>query len=700
MISKAEVRPGAGVRYLFRGVMVGDGHRAAGTRLRAAQDEAGVPPGVWKGRGLAALGLVAGDVVSERQAELLLGEGRHPDADRIERELLAQGKSPARARRATVLGRPIEHNASPKTEKAKERTPWLAMDLVFRAPSTAHIAWALADDETRLVLESCQDVARDRTLAWLEKSVVQIRWGSGGTHRRPVKDGLVVAVFRHCKSRAAEPKPLLHDHAVVSIRARRPHDGEWGNLSADSLMANIVAADTLYTLHFMEEVTARLGWAWEPREVTPGRRPVMEIAGIDRRLIGWQSTRRQQIEDALPVLTDKYEERHGYPPGEKAGYALACHRRLDPPAQAHGAAVADRAADAMAHLRDPGVRRLHRLPARRAGAGGGRGGVGAGAAGRRRCPGGRGHRRRGLRDARRLRAPPPARRGPPPPLLRPARPTPRTRPGRTDRADGPRRLHPARRARPEDDRDLRALYPRDTEDQAVLRPLTRRRTAAPYERARLAAGALAARVGAARRAERLGSRPRPYAVAVPAASRSHPRAFHDGRKEGRLLEPEPGVDIDAVERPPDPRSRRRGCGRHAPGQPAGARSRPRPASAARSGGSPAAAHSAAWRPVHTGPNHRRSHVSTPEEQPSPGEALARARAARGQMAAALDEPVGWQPIWQRPRKPKSQEAKKEELSEQHRRFQEAAGRRLAAKNSRRPRPWQNRIVNAVARCAA
>ncbi len=36
-------------------------------------------------------------------------------------------------------------------------------------------------------------------------------------------------------------------------------------------MANIAAADTLYTWYFMEEVSARLGWAWEPREVTPGR---------------------------------------------------------------------------------------------------------------------------------------------------------------------------------------------------------------------------------------------------------------------------------------------------------------------------------------------------------------------------------------------------------------------------------------------
>ncbi|MET9671415.1 relaxase domain-containing protein [Streptomyces sp. NPDC006475] len=102
----------------------------------------GVPPGVWKGRCLAAVGLAAWDVVTERQAELLLGEGRHPDADRIERELLAAGESPARARRATVLCRPIEHNQSPETEKGKERTPWLAMDLTFRAPSAAQIAWA------------------------------------------------------------------------------------------------------------------------------------------------------------------------------------------------------------------------------------------------------------------------------------------------------------------------------------------------------------------------------------------------------------------------------------------------------------------------------------------------------------------------------------------------------------------------------
>ncbi|MGW3782797.1 relaxase domain-containing protein [Streptomyces sp. NPDC005091] len=60
----------------------------------------------------------------------------------------------------------------------------------------------------------------------MEESVAQIRWGSGGKHRAPVKDGLIVAVFRHYESRTGNP--LLHDHAVVSIKARRPDEkGTW-----------------------------------------------------------------------------------------------------------------------------------------------------------------------------------------------------------------------------------------------------------------------------------------------------------------------------------------------------------------------------------------------------------------------------------------------------------------------------------------
>ncbi|MFC8015527.1 hypothetical protein [Streptomyces cinereoruber] len=98
-------------------------------------------------------------------------------------------------------------------------------------------------------------------------------------------------------------------------------------------------------------------------------------------------------------------------------------------------------------------------------------------------------------------------------------------------------------------------------------------------------------------------------------------------------------------------------------------------------------------------------MNTPEDRPNPDDALARARAAREQMAAALtedqepdpDEPLGWQPVWKRPRKPKSKAAEKAELRKQRKRLQEAAKRRLAAGNSRRPRSRQSRIGNAAAR---
>ncbi|MEU3620043.1 MobF family relaxase [Streptomyces sp. NPDC006872] len=546
MISQTKIRPGDG-RYLFCGVMVGDGHRAAGTSLRAAQDEAGVPPGIWKGQGLAAVGLKAGDVVTERQAELLLGEGRHPDADRIESELLAQGKSPSYARRATVLGRPIEHNRSPETDKAKERIPWLGMHLVFRPPPTAHIAWALMGHEIRLVLELCQDIARDKTLAWLEDAVAQIRWKGGGKHRAGVRDGLIVAVFRHYESRAAESKPLLHDHALVSIRVRRPDDkGTWGNLSADSMLAHIVAADTLYTLYFMEEVSARLGWAWEPREVTPGRRPVMELAGIDQRLIDWQSTRRQQIEDALSVLTANYEKKQGHPPGERAAYALGCQAadRTRPPKRTELLSLTElRERWRDSAIRAHGVDVIDRL-AERARA------VAAAVWARVRpvvdialaavdvvavvyVMRGAFKRHHLLAEARRHLSY--VMRG------RPHRPGVDEQIVQTVVDDYTRPVGRGRMMTA----DLRALYPRDTEDQAVLRPLTRKRTAPPYERARLAAGALRARVHAVRRADRLGSRSRPHAVAVSAAPRSPLRPTRTDRKAGRV--PEQATDVAAMD---------------------------------------------------------------------------------------------------------------------------------------------------------
>lgn len=91
-------------RYYVRGVAFGDGRRPARQVLKTAQRKAGLPPGVWMGRGLPALGLRAGLAVTQRQMELVFGQGRHPDADRIERELLDDGADPATARRPPFSG--------------------------------------------------------------------------------------------------------------------------------------------------------------------------------------------------------------------------------------------------------------------------------------------------------------------------------------------------------------------------------------------------------------------------------------------------------------------------------------------------------------------------------------------------------------------------------------------------------------------
>ncbi|MEU0310481.1 MobF family relaxase [Streptomyces cyaneofuscatus] len=280
--------------------------------LKDAQEMAGLPPGVWRGRGLAALGLTDGQVVTERQMKLLFGEGRHPDADRMERELLDDDVDPATARRATVLGQPIEEI------EHRKQTPLLALDFVFRPQASLDVLWALGDDRTRRVIERAHERAVATTLRWLEDEVAQTRWASG--RGGPKVPSLVVAAFRHYDNRNGFP--LLHEHCLIANRAQRP-DGSWYALDTVRLYKNIVAADTLYTLTMTTEVCEELGLAIVPREVTPGLRPVMEIAGVDQELIDWSSTRRRRIEDVLAGITDDYVKKHGRLPGERARHGLA-----------------------------------------------------------------------------------------------------------------------------------------------------------------------------------------------------------------------------------------------------------------------------------------------------------------------------------------------------------------------------------------
>ncbi|MFE3370070.1 MobF family relaxase [Streptomyces sp. NPDC059173] len=283
------VRAGQMYRYYLRETVVGDGRRPARTPLRAAQEQAGVPVGRWMGRGLAALGLAPGEEVTEAQLRNLFGErGRHPYADRIEADRLAAGDSPAEAYRAGALGR---------------RVTVTGVDFVFRPQPSIYLLWAFGDEETRLVIEAAHERAIVRVLEWIEDEVAVIRYGTDGNYRVRPPGGLVAARFRHYEARSG--RPLLHDHVLLSVKGQRL-DGKWGSIHTTALHENTVAASALYNELVAAEVCEALGLATEPRTVTPGRRPVMEIAGVPHGLIRWTAQRSDQIASCLSELEHEY----------------------------------------------------------------------------------------------------------------------------------------------------------------------------------------------------------------------------------------------------------------------------------------------------------------------------------------------------------------------------------------------------------
>ncbi|MFE3795751.1 MobF family relaxase [Nocardia tengchongensis] len=110
-----KVLAGNGYLYYLRQVAADDSsHRGPGS-LADYYSARGESPGRWHGSGLVSLGLTAGDLVTEAQMKSLFGQGRHPNADAIETEVIdreiAAGAKPKdslrAADKATQLGRPF-----------------------------------------------------------------------------------------------------------------------------------------------------------------------------------------------------------------------------------------------------------------------------------------------------------------------------------------------------------------------------------------------------------------------------------------------------------------------------------------------------------------------------------------------------------------------------------------------------------------
>jgi excisionase family DNA binding protein len=108
-MSLHKLSAGDGYTYLTRQVAAADDTHRGRDSLGAYYEQKGESPGVWLGSGLYSLDgsmpefSVVG-VVTEAQMTALFGEGRHPNADVIERRLQREGVHGRALDRATKLG--------------------------------------------------------------------------------------------------------------------------------------------------------------------------------------------------------------------------------------------------------------------------------------------------------------------------------------------------------------------------------------------------------------------------------------------------------------------------------------------------------------------------------------------------------------------------------------------------------------------
>lgn len=275
---------GDGYTYLTRQVAAHDTTDRGHTGLGDYYSEKGESPGRWWGAGTAALGLETGSEVTETHMKNLFGEGRHPDAQRLEEAALDTGATLTQAEKASRLGQkfaihtgasqfqrevarrfteynyelgvhwntpvPAEARAHIRTQVTdemfasehgrapldhRERAGFLAQasrqqtkavggyDLTFTPVKSVSTLWALADPDVATQVEEAHHAAVEKTLAYLEREVLFTRRGRGGVQQVKAT-GLIAALFTHRDARSGDPN--LHTHVAISNKAI-PATCEW-----------------------------------------------------------------------------------------------------------------------------------------------------------------------------------------------------------------------------------------------------------------------------------------------------------------------------------------------------------------------------------------------------------------------------------------------------------------------------------------
>lgn len=237
----------------------------------------GESPGIWTGRGAAALGLEG--VVETGQLGTLIRGDDPSSGERLRRR---------HPKTRTITVEKIDPTTGERRLEERTLRPVAGFDLVFSVPKSVSLLHALGDEETRRAVNEAHATAWQAALDYLEDEACVVRRGTGGIHRER-GDGFVAAAYQHRTSRAQDPH--LHTHVIVANMARRPSDGEWRALDGEAILRTYrLAAGYLYQAHLRAELSRSLGVEWE----TP-HKGLADLKGVSASAIVEFSTRRAQV---------------------------------------------------------------------------------------------------------------------------------------------------------------------------------------------------------------------------------------------------------------------------------------------------------------------------------------------------------------------------------------------------------------------
>jgi hypothetical protein len=321
---------------------VGEAYRDAGYYLAAA--EAGEPPGTWWGPGAERLGFAAGQQVERKPYNLLFGQRKGPDGQKL-------GRAPANAGKAAEIYKSLaaaepgadDHRRAVlriEAQRQARQSP-LYFDLTIswsKDISIFHASLGIAVQRARdagekhaeavaagLLAEVDQVLrdANDAALAYFQREAGYVRTGSHAARVDGRESGqwreadLIVASWYQHTSRDGDMQ--LHQHNQIAHLAITRDDGKGRAPDSTAYYEHVRAAGQIASVHAEATLMRRFGMSWVPRADGMG----FGIEGIGADLMAVFSHRRAEITKLVDLeLVPRFKAEHGRAPNQRELAAL------------------------------------------------------------------------------------------------------------------------------------------------------------------------------------------------------------------------------------------------------------------------------------------------------------------------------------------------------------------------------------------